>query len=84
MTGSAILSRGVGAYPDQAAPIVRRQGEKIVLQNARCGMPSPKRHHSASGSDRGVTNIRNTKGVANQAKPNAGGKMTTTTSAQAA
>lgn len=47
-------------YPDQGAPIVRREGETIVLQNARWGPPRQKRHHSASGIDHGVTNIRNT------------------------
>lgn len=41
-------------YPDQDAEIVRREGETIVLQNSRWGLPSPKRHHSASGIDRGV------------------------------
>ena len=47
-------------YPDQDAPIVRLEGKSIVLQTARWGLPSPKRHHSASGIDRGVTNVRNT------------------------
>lgn len=54
------LEPGEQVYPDQDAPIVRREGETIVLQNARWGMPSPGRYHSASGIDRGVTNIRNT------------------------
>ncbi len=47
-------------YPDQNAPIVRRKGDTVVLQTARWGLPSPQRHHSASGIDRGVTNVRNT------------------------
>ncbi|WP_306419535.1 SOS response-associated peptidase [Palleronia abyssalis] len=47
-------------YPDQGAPIVHLDGETIVLKSARWGMPSPKQYHSASGIDRGVTNIRNT------------------------
>ncbi len=49
-----------GIYPDQGAPIARLDGEEIVLQLARWGMPSPKQFHSKSGIDRGVTNIRNT------------------------
>jgi hypothetical protein len=47
-------------YPDQLAPIARLDGDDIVLQLARWGMPSPKQFHSKSGIDRGVTNIRNT------------------------
>jgi len=47
-------------YPDQYAPIVRLDGDDVVLQTARWGMPSPKQFHSKSGIDRGVTNIRNT------------------------
>ncbi len=49
-----------GIYPDQPAPIARLEGEDLVLQLARWGMPSPKQFHSKSGIDRGVTNIRNT------------------------
>ena len=47
-------------YPDQPAPIARLDGDDLVLQTARWGMPSPKQFHSKSGIDRGVTNIRNT------------------------
>jgi putative SOS response-associated peptidase YedK len=47
-------------YPDQPAPIARLDGDDMVLQLARWGMPSPKQFHSKSGIDRGVTNIRNT------------------------
>lgn len=47
-------------YPDQLAPIARREGEAIVLQMARWGLPSPPQFHSKSGIDRGVTNVRNT------------------------
>lgn len=49
-----------GIYPDQPAPIARLDGDDLVLQLARWGMPSPKKFHSKSGIDRGVTNIRNT------------------------
>ena len=31
-----------GIYPDQPAPIARLDGEDLVLQLARWGMPSPK------------------------------------------
>jgi len=47
-------------YPDQFAPIARRDGAAIVLQMARWGLPSPPQFHSKSGIDRGVTNVRNT------------------------
>jgi len=47
-------------YPDQLAPIARREGEAMVFQMARWGLPSPPQFHSKSGIDRGVTNVRNT------------------------
>ena len=37
-------------YPDQSAPIVRREGGTIVLQNARWGLPSPRRHTARAAS----------------------------------
>jgi len=33
-------------YPDQPAPIARLDGDDMVLQLARWGMPSPKQLHS--------------------------------------
>lgn len=47
-------------YPDRSAPIIRTDGEGLVLQLARWGLPSPPKYHTASGIDRGVTNVRNT------------------------
>lgn len=47
-------------YPDRPAPIVRKDGDGLVLQKARWGLPSPPQFHSKSGIDRGVTNVRNT------------------------
>lgn len=47
-------------YPDRAAAILHGDGQAMVLQTARWGLPSPPQFHSASGLDRGVTNVRNT------------------------
>lgn len=47
-------------YPDRMAPIITSEGSGHVLRKARWGMPSPLQFHSASGIDRGVTNVRNT------------------------
>lgn len=47
-------------YPDRRAPILRAEGEGLLLQMARWGLPSPPQFHSESGIDRGVTNVRNT------------------------
>jgi putative SOS response-associated peptidase YedK len=46
-------------YPDQMAPILCRDGDDLVLRKARWGLPSPRKFHSKSGIDRGVTNVRN-------------------------
>lgn len=47
-------------YPDRLAPIITAEGAGHVLRRARWGLPSPPQFHSASGIDRGVTNVRNT------------------------
>lgn len=47
-------------YPDRPAPILRLDDDGVRLQMARWGLPSPPQFHSASGIDRGVTNVRNT------------------------
>ena len=47
-------------YPDRIAPIVTAESGSHVLRRARWGLPSPPQHHSPSGIDRGVTNVRNT------------------------
>ncbi len=47
-------------YPDRLAPIVTVEADGHVLRRARWGLPSPTQYHSASGIDRGVTNVRNT------------------------
>ena len=46
-------------YPDQQAPVLTREDSAHVLRKARWGLPSPKKFHSTSGIDRGVTNVRN-------------------------
>lgn len=46
-------------YPDQLAPILRREDADLVLQMARWGMPTPPRYLDGKKTDRGVTNIRN-------------------------
>lgn len=47
-------------YPDRPAAIVHADGPGMVLRMARWGLPSPPQAHTASGIDRGVTNVRNT------------------------
>lgn len=47
-------------YPDRLGPIVTLDEGELALHRARWGMPSPRKYHSKSGIDRGVTNIRNT------------------------
>ncbi|WP_273687563.1 SOS response-associated peptidase family protein [Ketogulonicigenium vulgare] len=47
-------------YPDQLAPIMRAEGDQIILQTARCGLPTPETYLEGHAVDRGVTNIRNT------------------------
>lgn len=53
---------GGDVYPDYAAPIVRtnENGDRI-LATARWGMPSPAFALEGRKTDRGVTNIRNTR-----------------------
>lgn len=46
-------------YPDQLAPIIRTEGDGLVLQMARWGMPTPPQYLVGKKTDRGVTNIRN-------------------------
>lgn len=46
-------------YPDQMAPIVRADGEGLVLQMARWGLPTPPQYLAGKKTDRGVTNVRN-------------------------
>lgn len=46
-------------YPDRMAPIVTTAAGGHVLRRARWGLPSPPMYNSASGIDRGVTNVRN-------------------------
>ena len=49
-------------YPDYAAPIVRHDGNgDRILATARWGMPSPAFALEGKKTDKGVTNIRNTK-----------------------
>lgn len=47
-------------FPDQMAPIITVEDGHHILRKARWGLPSPPQFHSASGIDRGVTNVRNT------------------------
>lgn len=46
-------------FPDRTAPIITAEGGHHVLRSARWGLPSPAQFHTASGIDRGVTNVRN-------------------------
>lgn len=49
-------------FPDYSAPIVRHGAEdRLELTRARWGMPSPAFALKGKKTDRGVTNIRNTK-----------------------
>jgi putative SOS response-associated peptidase YedK len=50
-----------GVFPDQSAPIVRNSPEGRELTMARWGMPSPVFALKGKKTDRGVTNVRNTK-----------------------
>jgi putative SOS response-associated peptidase YedK len=47
-------------YPDQSAPIIRADGEGLVLSYARWGLPTPQTFLIGKKTDRGVTNVRNT------------------------
>lgn len=46
-------------YPDQLAPIIRRDGDALELAMARWGMPTPPQFLKTA-RDPGVTNVRNT------------------------
>lgn len=48
-------------YPDYAAPIVRGAGDERILTTARWGLPSPAFALEGKKTDKGVTNVRNTK-----------------------
>lgn len=48
-------------YPDYSAPIVRMEGEERILTTARWGLPSPAFALEGKKTDKGVTNVRNTK-----------------------
>ncbi|ARE40562.1 hypothetical protein RGUI_2421 [Rhodovulum sp. P5] len=48
-------------YPDQLAPIVRTTDDGRELAMARWGMPTPPKYLEGKKTDRGVTNIRNTR-----------------------
>lgn len=48
-------------YPDYTAPIIRNQGDGHELAMARWGMPTPSQFLVGKKTDRGVTNVRNTK-----------------------
>lgn len=50
-----------GIYPDYAAPILRTGAEGRELAMARWGMPTPPQFLVGKKTDRGVTNIRNTR-----------------------
>lgn len=50
-----------GIFPDYPAPIVRNRPEGRELVMARWGMPTPAIYLKGKATDRGVTNIRNTK-----------------------
>ena len=62
MQNEAGNMEGGDVYPDYAAPIVRtnENGDRI-LATARWGMPSPAFALEGRKTDRGVTNIRNTR-----------------------
>ena len=48
-------------YPDYLAPILRNSADGLELVMARLGMPTPPQFLVGKKTDRGVTNIRNTK-----------------------
>ncbi|PQO24325.1 DUF159 family protein [Rhodobacteraceae bacterium WD3A24] len=50
-----------GIYPDYHAPIIRQGEEGRELVMGRWGMPTPPQFLEGKRTDRGVTNIRNTK-----------------------
>ncbi|MEP3921141.1 SOS response-associated peptidase [Ascidiaceihabitans sp.] len=50
-----------GIYPDYAAPVVCRNDGNTMLSMMRWGMPSPQFALKGKKTDRGVTNVRNTK-----------------------
>ena len=50
-----------GIYPDKMAPVVRNSKEGRELAMLRWGMPSPAFALKNKKTDRGVTNVRNTK-----------------------
>ena len=48
-------------YPDYRAPVVREEAEGRALVMARWGLPTPPQYLKGKKTDRGVTNVRNTK-----------------------
>lgn len=48
-------------YPDQQAPILRHGADGLELSMARWGLPTPPMFLKGKKTDRGVTNVRNTK-----------------------
>ncbi|WP_312526611.1 SOS response-associated peptidase family protein [Paracoccus sp. (in: a-proteobacteria)] len=46
-------------YPDRLAPIIRNDGDGLVIAKARWGMPTPPTYLKTA-RDPGVTNVRNT------------------------
>lgn len=48
-------------YPDQQAPIVRKGSDGMEMVMGRWGMPTPPQFLANKKTDRGVTNIRNTR-----------------------
>ncbi len=50
-----------GIFPDYAAPVVKNGDEGRVLTKMRWGMPSPEFALKGKKTDKGITNIRNTK-----------------------
>ena len=50
-----------GIYPDYQAPVIRSTDDGRVMSMMRWGMPSPTFALKGKKTDRGVTNVRNTK-----------------------
>ncbi|MGB3313375.1 MAG: SOS response-associated peptidase family protein [Albidovulum sp.] len=50
-----------GVYPDQMAPVVRQGSDGLELTMARWGLPTPPQYLVGKKTDRGVTNVRNTR-----------------------
>ncbi len=48
-------------YPDYPAPIIRNGPEGLEMVKARWGLPTPPQFLVGKKTDRGVTNVRNTK-----------------------